>query len=118
MAYESNESGEQQVYVQAIPASGAKYQISTTGGSQPAWRRDGRELFYLSADQKVMSVPMVLGTSVEPGTPRELFDAAGVTGLAPSADGQRFLINTTVGGDAGTPQPITVVLNWTAGLTK
>jgi Tol biopolymer transport system component len=118
MAYESDESGEQQVYVQAIPASGAKYQISTTGGTQPAWRRDGRELFYLSADQKVMSVPMVLGTNVEPGTPRELFEAAGVTGFAPSADGQRFLINTTAGADAGTPQPITVVLNWTAGLTK
>ena len=50
MAYASNESGPLQVYVQAVPASGGKFQISNAGGTQPRWRRDGKELFYVSAD--------------------------------------------------------------------
>ena len=53
MAYASNESGQPQVYVQAIPASGAKWQISPAGGVQPRWRRDGKEMFYISPDQKL-----------------------------------------------------------------
>ena len=93
LAYQSNESGQNQIYVQGIPASGAKYQISTSGGIQPAWRRDGKELFYVSTDQKMMAVPIMLGTSVESGTPQELFAKAGITAYAPSADGQRFLVN-------------------------
>ena len=72
MAYTSNESGQPQVYVQAIPASGPKWQISQAGGSSPYWRHDGKEMFYLSADQKVMAVPVKIGTSVEPETPQEL----------------------------------------------
>jgi hypothetical protein len=118
MAYQSNESGQDQIYVQAIPASGAKYQVSTTGGTQPSWRRDGKELFYFSADQKLMAVPIKLSTSVEPGTPQELFTNAGLTGYAPSPDGQRFLVNVPADGEAAAAPPITVVLNWTAGLKK
>ena len=118
MAYQSNESGQDQIYVQAIPASGAKYQISTSGGTQPTWRRDGKELFYLSTDQKLMAVSIMLGASVEVGTPQELFANSGVTGYAPSADGQRFLVNVPAGGDAAAAPPITVVLNWAAGLPK
>ena len=57
----------------AIPAGGAKYQISTSGGTLPSWRRDGRELFYVSADQKLMAVPITLGATVEAGVPQELF---------------------------------------------
>lgn len=116
MAYRSDESGQNQIYVQAIPASGAKYQISTSGGIQPTWRRDGKELFYFSTDQKLMAVPITLGTSVQPGTPQELFANAGITGYAPAADGQRFLLNVPAGGEGATAPPITVVVNWTAGL--
>ena len=117
MAYQSNESGQNQIYVQAIPASGAKYQISTAGGTQPTWRRDGKELFYVSADRKLMAVPIALGTSVAPGTPQPLF-ASDFTGYTPSADGQRFLVNVPAGGQAAAVFPITVVLNWTAGLDR
>jgi Tol biopolymer transport system component len=52
MAYQSNESGQYQIYVQSVPASGTKYQISASGGTVPRWRRDGKELFYVSTDQK------------------------------------------------------------------
>ena len=117
MAYDSNESGQSQIYVQAIPASGAKFQISTSGGTLPTWRRDGKELYYLSTDQKLMAVPIALGTSVTPGTPQPLF-AADFTGYTPSADGQRFLVNVPAGGQAAAVSPITVILNWTAGLTR
>ena len=58
IAYQSNESGQNQVYVQSIPTGGGKWQISTSGGSAPRWRRDGKEIFYVSADQKLMAVPI------------------------------------------------------------
>ena len=118
MAYQYNESGQDQVYVQAIPASGAKYQVSTSGGTRPMWRGDGKELFYVSSDLKLMAVPIALGASVDVGTPRELFTNAGMTGYAPSADGQRFLLNVPAGGEAAAALPVTVVLNWQAGLNK
>jgi len=119
MAYQSDESGQNQIHVQAIPASGAKYQISTAGGTLPMWRRDGKELFYFSTDQKLMAVPITLGAGVEVGTPQELFANPGInTGYAPSVDGQRFLVNVPAGGEAAAVPPITVVLNWAAGLPK
>jgi hypothetical protein len=116
MAYQSNESGQDQIYVQAVPASGAKYQISTSGGIRPTWRDDGKELFYLSADSKVMAVPITLGASVDVGTPQELFASAGIAGYGPSDHGQRFLLNVPVGGEAAIAPPVTVVLNWQSGL--
>ena len=116
MAYQSDESGQDQIYVQTIPASGAKYQISTTGGTQPRWRRDGKELFYFSTDRKLMAVPMALGARVEPGTPQALFTAVGLTGYAPTRDGQRFLVNVPAGAEGAAAPPITVVLNWAAAL--
>ena len=58
LAYVSDESGQEQVYVRAFPSGNALIQISTAGGSYPRWRRDGRELFYISADQKLMAVPV------------------------------------------------------------
>ena len=122
MAYSSNESGQAQVYVQAIPASGAKWQISPAGGDQPRWRRDGKELFYISADQKLMAVPVKSGAAFEASAPRSLFaldpvypPITGRFAYQPGADGNRFLILANVGG-AGAP--ITVVLNWQAGLKK
>jgi Tol biopolymer transport system component len=123
MAYASNESGLPQVYVQAIPASGAKWQISPAGGVQPRWRRDGKELFYISTDQKLMAVPVKSGPPFEAGTPVPLFDfdplsppLMGRFAYEPAADGQRFLTLQLVGGS--TSPPINVVVNWQAGLKK
>jgi len=118
MAYQSNESGQSQIHVQAIPAGGSNYQVSTSGGTQPTWRRDGKELYYLSADQTLMALPITVGTSVTPGKARPLFATADITGHTPSADGQRFLVNVPAGGQAPAASPITVVLNWTAGLER
>jgi Tol biopolymer transport system component len=111
LAYDSDEGGQRQVYVQSIPA-GAKYQVSPAGGTQPVWRRDGRELLYLSRDRKLMAVPIVLGAAVQLGPPRELFSAE-IDGYDVSADGQRVLVNVPAGGAMGRPAPITVVLRWT-----
>ena len=63
-----------------------------------------------------MAVPMGLGARVEPGTPQALFTAVGLTGYAPTRDGQRFLVNVPAGAEGAAAPPITVVLNWQAGL--
>jgi dipeptidyl aminopeptidase/acylaminoacyl peptidase len=128
MAYRSNESGQQQIYVQTVPASGAKWRISAGGGTQPRWRRDGKELFYVSGDQKLTAVAVKTGgtpsaPSFEAGAPQPLFDVYtsedpfNTYSYQPAADGQRFLVLTPVGG-VGSSAPITVVLNWQAGARK
>jgi serine/threonine protein kinase/Tol biopolymer transport system component len=127
MAYASDESGEYQVYVQAIPPAGAKWQISTAGGIFPRWRRDGKELFYVAPDQKVTAVPIKTAGSpsapFEAGTPQPLFAIEPALNVnlfpyQPVADGQRFLVNAQASGEATAATPIIVVLNWTAGLKK
>ena len=120
-AYASAESGESEVYVQNFPPAGGKWQVSTNGGAQPQWRRDGRELFYVAGDRKLMAVDIKLGTSMEMGTPVALFQTqvsafTSPNRYAPTMDGQRFLINSTVQ-DASTT-PITVILNWASALPK
>jgi len=126
VAYASNESGPFQVYVQSHPISGGKWQVSTTGGAQPEWRRDGKELFYLAPDRKLMAVQVNGAESTfSIGIPKPLFDARvstffpgapGINYYAASGDGQRFIVNT-IAGDAA-PLPLTVILNWTAGLKR
>ncbi len=127
LAYASNESGAYQVYVQSFPTSGGKWQVSTGGGAQPQWRRDGKELFYLAPDRKLMAVEVNgTGPTFVAGVPRPLFDVhvstifPGAAGAGPyyvvTGDGQRFLVNTIVGDS--TPVPLTIVLNWTAGLKR
>jgi serine/threonine protein kinase/Tol biopolymer transport system component len=118
MAYQSNESGRDQVYVQAIPASGAKYQISTEGGTEPRWRRDGRELFYISGDQKLVAVPITAGTAIQIGQSEPLFANAGMDSFVPSKGGDRFLISVPASGDKAATSPITVVTDWQAALKK
>jgi hypothetical protein len=122
LAYATDESGELEVFVQPFPATGYKRKISPEGGSEPRWRRDGLELFYLSSDNKLMAVPIPGGNALEPGLPKTLFDVRiPLSGnpyrsnYAVTADGQRFLVNTKL--DAGV-SPIDVVLNWTALLKK
>ena len=119
MAYQSDESGRDEVYIQTIPAGGAKYQVSTSGGMSPRWRGDGRELFYISRDQRLMAVPVRIGTTtIEAGSARALFSNMGMTGYVPASDGQRFLLSVPAGGQGPTAPPITLVLDWTAGLKK
>jgi eukaryotic-like serine/threonine-protein kinase len=120
IAYVSNESGRYEVYVQPfLPASGGKWQISTTGGYQPRWRGDGKELFFIAADGKVMSVSVETDGGLNVDVPKALFQ----THLDPAAlvnernyavtnDGQRLLITTSLGSSA----PISVVLNWQSAL--
>ena len=106
VAYTSNESGRFQVYVQGFSGApsgfGGKWQISANGGGQPRWRGDGRELFYLSTDRKLMAVEVRLAGGVEAGAPRELFQTSAAGGpffagvYDVTADGQRFLINSTL----------------------
>jgi len=116
IAYSSEESGRREVYVQSFPSGGGKWQISTNGGSDPRWRGDGREIFY-AFQGKIMAVPLSGGASFEAGVPVALFDATRRShGYAPDASGQRFFILAPVGETA--PSPLTVVLDWTAGLKK
>jgi Tol biopolymer transport system component len=102
MAYGSDESGRWEIYVQAIPASGGKWQISNSGGTQPRWRRDGQEIFYLSVDEKIMSVGVTLRPHPEFGLPKALFpvrivqNAFGTDEFFPTSDGARFLTTNAV----------------------
>jgi eukaryotic-like serine/threonine-protein kinase len=126
MAYTSDESGQDQVYVQPVPPSGAKWLVSTGGATQPRWRRDGRELFYIAADQKLMAAPVKTSGDFESGSPQALFASAIVTadrngrdfGYQPSADGKRFLVNVAAGGEGASAPPLTVWLNWQGALKK
>ena len=120
MTYASDESGRREVYVQTIPA-GEKWQVSVAGGTMPRWRRDGKELYFVSADQKVMAVAVKDGSSFAlDGDPQALFDVNGFVTpsgtdadmFQPTADGQRFLLLQS--SQRSVLLPITVVLNWTA----
>jgi serine/threonine protein kinase/Tol biopolymer transport system component len=127
IAYLSNESGRYEVYVQSFPKPGGKWQITTSGGVQPRWSRNGKELFYIALDGTLMAVPVRGTESFEVGTPQPLFVTRTVEGptTAPnllqqydvSPDGQRFLMNVPTGGAAASPT-VTVVANWLAALTK
>jgi eukaryotic-like serine/threonine-protein kinase len=118
LAYASDESGIWQVYVRTFPAAGEPWQVSTDGGFQPSWRRDGKEMFYLSASKKIMAVDVTTDakTGFRTGLPHELF-AVRFDGppewwyvYAPAADGKRFLVANLAKED--TANPIQVVFNW------
>ena len=99
-------------------AAVGQWTMSVTGGDKPRWSRDGKELFYIATDGKMMAVPIKGGPAFEPGVPIPLFDTR-VTGFMPfdvAPDG-RFLINT-MPADATSRSSITVVVNWFAGLAK
>jgi hypothetical protein len=116
-AFVSNESGRDEVYVQAVPPALFRTKISINGGILPRWRRDGKELFFLSPASTMMSVDVNAGAAFSAGLPRELFKASGGPNLAfggyvVSGDGQQFLMP---GRDSQVETwPITVVLNWWA----
>ena len=121
LAFNSNESGTHQVYLVSFPGTDQKRQISTEGGVQPRWRRDGKELFYLALDGKLMAVEIQVDPRIDSGVPRPLFDTKlSVDPLrdqfAVTADGQRFLIQVPIA--QGSPTPITVAVDWATALLK
>jgi serine/threonine protein kinase len=124
VTYASNESGRWEIYVTSFPEAHGKWQVSNGGGEQPRWRGDGKEIFYLAADGKIMSVPVNEGANFDPGAPAELFQANAKQPVSTSEqvsydvthDGQRFLVNTRV--KNGEVQPMSIVLNWGAELKR
>ena len=122
LAYESDESGRSEVYLRPFPGPGTRTQVSTGGGAQVRWRRDGRELFYVDLNGGLTAVPIGPSSrsdTLEVGAPALLFRAP-LSEAVPRAsgplymvsrDGQRFLIDAVVD-DEGL-SPISVILNWT-----
>ena len=120
LAFQSDESGQNEIYVIALAASSGRWQISTRGGSEPHWGPDGRELFYLSPESRMMRVEVDTGAAFEAGIPEPMFivslDQSRIRNrLLVSNDGQRFLALAPQG-DQQVP-PTTVVLNWSRLLT-
>jgi len=124
VAYASNETGKWEIYVTSFPQARGKWQVSTGGGEQPRWAGDGGEIFFLSPEGKIMATPVKTGASFDAGAPVALFQANAREIIANSEQamydvdrsGQRFLINTQV--KKGETQPLSVVLNWDAGLKR
>ncbi|MFN2386020.1 MAG: protein kinase, partial [Thermoanaerobaculia bacterium] len=122
VAYASNESGRWEIFVAPFPGPGGNWRVTSAGGTEPRWRRDGKELFYLAPDGKLMAVAVKPGPSFEAGIPTVLFQtrrrvpvsATDLYSYDASPDGQRFLVSTDVG--EGTSSALTLVLHWTADL--
>jgi serine/threonine protein kinase/Tol biopolymer transport system component len=124
IAYASNETGNMEIYVSSFPSGNGKWQVSIAGGQEPRWRQDGKELFYLSADGKMMAVAVKPGASFEAGSPVALFQthrrqpvsAQDFFSYDVSSDGQRFLVLTKV--NDPNPAPLSVLLNWASEMEK
>jgi Tol biopolymer transport system component len=120
VAYESNEAGRYEIYVRGFPRTSGQWPVSVAGGTQPRWRRDGREIYYLAPGNKLMAVEVnPSGAAFEVGSPKELFttqepDRPGYD-YDVTADGKRFLFTHRI---EGAVTPITVVLNWPRKLKK
>ena len=123
---QSDESGRYQIYIQPFPGPGEPIPVTADGGTQPRWRPDGRELFYISPDEKLMALPVELsadGRRPRVLAPVPLFQTQISGGAVPganrqqysvSADGRQFLMSIRVA-DAEVSPPITMVLNWKPG---
>ena len=124
IAYFSDETGRMEIYVRSFPEGETgikpgKWRVSTAGGVQPRWRRDGKELFFNTPDGKLMAVGVKTGSTFEPGVPVELFDTRDPSenfGFDVSPDGQRFLVNRAIEVDQA--QPVNISTNWLAGMKK
>ena len=120
VAYSSNESLRYEIYLTSFPAGdGKRYTVSNQGGATPAWRRDGKEIYFVAGDGQLTAVPITIrGSDVEFGRAESLFPVDSTDffrAYEPSLDGQRFLIAMPAapGGAA-----FTVLLNWTQALGK
>ncbi|MGA7629532.1 MAG: protein kinase [Terriglobales bacterium] len=121
LAYQSNESGRAEIYITAFPAGGAKWQVSSNGGTMPKWRRDGKELFFADPQDNIVAVDVnTSGNAVKLGAPHTLFQAVGIQrDFGPfdvTADGKKFLINS--GNLKEGTEPLTLVQHWPAELKK
>ncbi len=104
VAYASNETGSMEIYVSPFPSGSGKWQVSRAGGQEPRWRQDGKELFYLTADGKMIAVAVATGTTFEAGSLVALFPTHGRQPVSAedhfsydvTGDGQRFLVITKV----------------------
>jgi len=118
VAYQANDAGHFEVYLRPFPGPGDRTQVSPSGGQHVRWARNGSELFYIAADQRLTSVRVAFGANGKPvlGTPVPLFRTESDSGLlvrqqyVVSPDGQRFLFNAAT--DAIDPPSITLLLNW------
>jgi Tol biopolymer transport system component len=124
VAYASNESGRREIYVAPYPGPGGNWKVSSEGGTEPRWRRDGRELFYVAPDGYLMAVAVRAGPGFDAEVARRLFPIRRREGVSSvdlfsydvAPDGQRFLVNTDVG-ETATP-PLNVVLDWAADRSR
>jgi Tol biopolymer transport system component len=121
IVYNSNESGQMEIYVTEFPGPGGKWQVSIDGGTEPRWSGDGSEIFYLDYSGRMVTVPVSTSPTFKAELPEVLFDA----GLFPlitrnrysvTDDGKRFLVLSPMSGES--IRPISVVLNWHAGLKR
>ena len=125
MAYTSSETGNWEVYVSPFPSFSSRWQVSRgDGGEEPRWRRDGKELFYLTPDGRLMAVDVKTGAGFEAGLPITLFQTHPRQPLSAmdfftydvTADGQKFLVNSKV--EISSSAPLSVVLNWASETDK
>src|SRR5262249_1159153 len=121
VAYFSTESGTSQIYVQPFPPTGARSQVSVDGGTSVAWGHEGKELFFVGNNNRLMSVDASPGAEFRAGIPKPLFQ---IVELPPNTaglrfnvtkDGQRFMLPVAA---KTAEHPITVLLNWVTGLNK
>jgi Tol biopolymer transport system component len=124
MAYASNETGSWEIYVSPFPSANGKWQVSNGGGQEPRWRQDGKKLFYVSADGKMMAVAVTTSASFKADSPVALFQthrrqpvsALDLFSYDVSGDGQRFLILTKM--DEANAAPLSIHLNWASEMEK
>ncbi|MDQ5857356.1 MAG: hypothetical protein M3542_03655, partial [Acidobacteriota bacterium] len=117
IVYESDESGNPEVYVARTEGGGDKRRVSTAGGRNPRWRNDGKELYYLAPYDFVMAVPALPVPRLELGAPTRLFHfETGIDDYDPFPDGTRFLVRTSP--EEARESPIRLVTNWTAGMPR
>jgi Tol biopolymer transport system component len=124
VAYSSNENGNWEIYVSPFPSGNSKWQVSRGGGEEPRWSGNGKELFYLSGEGKMMLVEMKAGGTFETGPPVTLFQTRTRPAVSfmdafsydVTSDGRKFLINTRV--DEPNAAPLSVILNWSSEIEK
>jgi hypothetical protein len=117
IAYESDESGDSEIYVALTEGAGEKRRLSPAGGRSPRWRRDGHELYYIAPSGFVMALPVTLGARLEAGAPVPLFRVdSGIENYDAAAEGSRFLVSMPA--EKERESPIRVILNWPAALEK
>jgi eukaryotic-like serine/threonine-protein kinase len=117
IAYDSDESGTREVYVALTDGAGEKKRISPSGGREPRWSSDGKELFYAAPDDTIVAVPVIPGSDLQTGPGAPLFRMeTGIRNFDVAPDGSRFLVSTPL--EKSPESPIRVILNWPAALKK